>query len=288
MIGGSEKRNRWCVLNFRVCLLLEAATFLFLKRCFCRLLGYLFQILKLYKRFIKAESFGKALVYQKKYLLSLLGGFQDCESTTLAMISQMGVYPTNADRSYRRRGIRTFRTVARAVLMVQRMNFLVNKSKRVSIEGSCESTSRSHVVNGGVSKHTVYQAPASSCLPRSSSDVAHAVPTLNLYQNGGVAAYTDRYSPRSDRRTYERHDIGVNGDLDSKSRSVKPSTTASRQVTGLVAAKMCPSLMILYRIEVFPRQAGHQELTSQHLGRILGQRRLHEPENRQRLIIRES
>ena len=227
MIGGSEKRNRWCVLNFRVCLLLEAATFLFLKRCFCRLLCYLFQILKLYKRFIKAESFRKALVYQKKYLLLLLGGFQDCESTTLAMISQMGVYPTNADRSYRRRGIRRFRTVAPAVLMVQRMNFLVNKSKRVSIAGSRESTCGSHVVNGGVSNHTVYQAPVSTYVPRSSSDVTRAVPTLNLYQNGGVAAHTDRFLPRSDRRTYKRQDIGVNGDLDSKSGSVKPLTTAS-------------------------------------------------------------
>ena len=216
-----------CVLNFRVRLLLEAATFLFLKRCFCRLFCYLLQILKLYKRFIKAESFRKALVYQKKYLLLLLGGFQDCESTTLAMISQMGVYPTNGDRSYRRRGIRRFRTVARAVLAVQRMNFLVNKSKRVSIAGSRESTSRSHVVNGDVSSHTVYQAPASTYVPRSSSDVTRAVPTLSLYQSGGVAAYTDRYSPRSDRRTYERHDIGVNGDLDLKSRPVKPSTTAS-------------------------------------------------------------
>jgi len=73
------------------------------------------------------------------------GGFQDCESTTLAMISQMGVYPTNADRSHRRRGIRRFRTVVRAVLAILRMNFLVNKSKRVFIAGSRESTSRSHV-----------------------------------------------------------------------------------------------------------------------------------------------
>ena len=187
----------------------------------------LFQILKLYKRFIRAESFRKALVYQKRYLLLLLGGFQDCESTTLAMISQMGVYPTHPDRSHRRTGISRFRTVARAVLAVQRMNFLVNKSKRVSIAGSRESTSRSRVVNGDVSSHTVYHAPATGYAPRSTSDGAHVAPRLNLYQNGGVSTYPDRYSPRSDRRIYENHQTGINGDVDSRNRPVKPSTTAS-------------------------------------------------------------
>ena len=166
-------------------------------------------------------KFQKAPVYQKKYLLLLLGSFQKCESTTLAMISQLDVYPTNADRVYRRRGINRFRAVARAVPAVQRMNFLVNKSKRVSIARSRESTSRSHVVNGDVSSHMVYQALASNYVPRSSSAGALAVPTLNLYQNGAIV------SPRSDWRTYERHDIGVNGDFDSKSRPVNPSTTAS-------------------------------------------------------------
>lgn len=143
------------------------------------------------------------------------------------MISQMGVYPTNSGRSYRRTGISRFRTAARAVLAVQRMNFLVNKSKRVSIGGSRESTSRSRVVNGDVSNHTVYQAPATAYAPRSTSDVAHVAPTLNLYQNGGVPKYTERYSPRSDRRTYEVQTNSMNGDMDSRNRSVKPPTSAS-------------------------------------------------------------
>ena len=166
-------------------------------------------------------KFQKAPVYQKKYLLLLQGGFQKCESTTLAMISQLDVYPTNADRVYRRRGINRFRAVARAVPAVQRMNFLVNKSKRVPIAGSRESTSRSHVVNGDVSSHMVYQALASNYVPRSSSDGALAVPTLNLYQNGAIV------SPRSDWRTYERHDIGVNGDLDSSSHRSFPTSSRS-------------------------------------------------------------
>ena len=48
---------------------------------------------KLYGKYLRAESFRKALVYQKKYLLLLLGGFQDCEEQTLALIARMGVYP---------------------------------------------------------------------------------------------------------------------------------------------------------------------------------------------------
>ena len=145
------------------------------------------------------------------------------------MISQMGAYPANSERPYRRTGKRRFRTVARAVLAIQRMNFLVNKSKRVSIVGSRESTSRSRettsrsrVVNGDSNDHTLYHpASADGHSPRSTVEVAHSAPKSTLYQNGGFTTYTDRYSPRSDRRTYETHEN------DSRSRPIKPSTTTS-------------------------------------------------------------
>ena len=145
------------------------------------------------------------------------------------MISQMGAYPANAARPYRGTGKRRFRTAARAVLAIQRMNFLVNKSKRVSIVGSRESTSRSRettsrsrVVNGDINDHTVYH-PASTDghSPRSIAEVAYSAPKSTLYQNGGFTTYTDRYSPRSDRRTYETHEN------DSRTRPIKPPTTTS-------------------------------------------------------------
>ena len=143
------------------------------------------------------------------------------------MISQMGIYPKNSDRSYRRTGISRFRTAARAVLAIQRMNFLVNKSRRVSIAGSRESTSRSRVVNGDLSSHTVYQAPAGDYALRSSRDITQTVPSLDLYQNG-VSLYPERYSPRSDRRTYQMYNTGVKGDMDSKHhRHDKSATTAA-------------------------------------------------------------
>uniref|UniRef100_A0A8W8M5X2 Pericentrin/AKAP-450 centrosomal targeting domain-containing protein n=1 Tax=Magallana gigas TaxID=29159 RepID=A0A8W8M5X2_MAGGI len=55
------------------------------------------RIQRLYGKYLRADSYRKALVYQKKYLLLLLGGFHDCEQTTLALIARMGVYPSPED-----------------------------------------------------------------------------------------------------------------------------------------------------------------------------------------------
>lgn len=62
----------------------------------------------LYGKYLLADSYRKALVYQKKYLLLLLGGFQDCEQTTLALISRLRVYPSLEDLQ---QGIRLRRQV---------------------------------------------------------------------------------------------------------------------------------------------------------------------------------
>ena len=153
------------------------------------------------------------------------------------MISQMGAFPANPDRSFRRTAVSRFRTAARAVLAIQRMNFLVKKSKRVSISGSRENTSRSRVVNGDVYSHdhSVYQAPANTYAPPSTYDKPRSangtndVPKLNLHQPSAGTMYTDRYSPRSDRRTYETYHTGINGDTDFRSRPVRPTTASSSE-----------------------------------------------------------
>nr|CAB3264710.1 putative leucine-rich repeat-containing protein DDB_G0290503 [Phallusia mammillata] len=91
---------------------------------------------KLYTRYLRAESFRKSLAYQKKYLLLLLGGFQDCEEATLALIARMGAYPsTDALRRpipHRTRAFTRFRSAVRAVIAIQRLKFLVRKWKRAS------------------------------------------------------------------------------------------------------------------------------------------------------------
>ncbi|XP_052683301.1 A-kinase anchor protein 9-like isoform X11 [Crassostrea angulata] len=82
------------------------------------------RIQRLYGKYLRADSYRKALVYQKKYLLLLLGGFQDCEQTTLALIARMGVYPSPEDlqRGTRpRRPVTAFRSAARVVVAVTRL-----------------------------------------------------------------------------------------------------------------------------------------------------------------------
>ncbi|NXV25994.1 PCNT protein, partial [Rissa tridactyla] len=78
---------------------------------------------RLYRKYLRAESFRKALVYQKKYLLLLLGGFQDCEQTTLSLIARMGFYPSPADLQLsgsRSRPFTKFRCAVRAIVAVSR------------------------------------------------------------------------------------------------------------------------------------------------------------------------
>lgn len=83
---------------------------------------HLLQMQRLYGKYLKAESFRKALVYQKKYLLLLLGGFQDCEETTLALIARMGAHPTveEVQRQQNRRPTFLFRSAVRVVIAVSR------------------------------------------------------------------------------------------------------------------------------------------------------------------------
>nr|KAG5706100.1 hypothetical protein BaRGS_025722 [Batillaria attramentaria] len=95
---------------------------------------------RLYGKYLRAESFRKALVYQKKYLLLLLGGYQDSEQETLAVIATMGGQPSSTyDLALRRRHRRLytiFRSAARMVIAIFRMKYLVRKWKRAMRVGS--------------------------------------------------------------------------------------------------------------------------------------------------------
>jgi len=82
------------------------------------------QVQRLYGKYLRAESFRKALIYQKKYLLLLIGGFRDCEEETLAMIARMGAEPVPSDLTLGRLSpLSRFRTAARVVIAIWR--FLV-------------------------------------------------------------------------------------------------------------------------------------------------------------------
>ncbi|XP_047654537.1 pericentrin isoform X5 [Phacochoerus africanus] len=92
---------------------------------------------KLYLHYLRAESFRKALIYQKKYLLLLIGGFQDSEQETLSMIAHLGVFPSQADKKApASRPLARFRTAVRVVVAVLRLRFLVKKWQQVDGRGA--------------------------------------------------------------------------------------------------------------------------------------------------------
>ncbi|XP_074176191.1 pericentrin isoform X7 [Rhinolophus sinicus] len=92
---------------------------------------------KLYLRYLRAESFRKALIYQKKYLLLLIGGFQDSEQETLSMIAHLGVFPSKADKKIAPpRPFTKFRTAVRVVIAISRLRFLVRKWQEVDRKGA--------------------------------------------------------------------------------------------------------------------------------------------------------
>ncbi|CAL8396852.1 unnamed protein product [Gadus morhua 'NCC'] len=86
---------------------------------------------RIYGKYLRSESFRKALVYQKKYLLLLLGGFQECEEATLALITRMGGRPAicgpDSVALRRRRGLTRFRSAVRVSIALSRMRFLVRR-----------------------------------------------------------------------------------------------------------------------------------------------------------------
>ncbi|XP_054618970.1 A-kinase anchor protein 9 isoform X4 [Dunckerocampus dactyliophorus] len=85
---------------------------------------------RMYGKYLRSESFRKALIYQKKYLLLLLGGFQECEEATLALLARMGGRPSLSSMesfSQRRRGLMRFRSVVRVSIALSRMRFLVKR-----------------------------------------------------------------------------------------------------------------------------------------------------------------
>ena len=75
---------------------------------------------KTYERYVRAESSRKALVYQKKYLLLIIGGFQETESNTLRLISRMGGHPEPNAIAPQIPPKSRFKSAVRVVIAIQR------------------------------------------------------------------------------------------------------------------------------------------------------------------------
>ncbi|KAM5255692.1 A-kinase anchor protein 9 [Ctenodactylus gundi] len=110
---------------------------------------------RIYGKFLRAESFRKALIYQKKYLLLLLGGFQECEDATLALLARMGGQPAFTDLEVitsRPRGFTRFRSAVRVSIAISRMKFLVRRWHRVTGFGSISINRDGFGLNPGADK----------------------------------------------------------------------------------------------------------------------------------------
>lgn len=147
-----------------------------------------FALKRIYGKYLRAESFRKALIYQKKYLLLLLGGFQECEDATLALLARMGGQPAFTDLEVitnRPRGFTRFRAAVRVSVAISRMKFLVRRWHRVTGSGSininrdgfglnpgAEKTDSLYHSSGGLElygepRHTAYRSRSDLDYPRS-------------------------------------------------------------------------------------------------------------------------
>ncbi|XP_039925035.1 pericentrin isoform X2 [Hirundo rustica] len=162
---------------------------------------------RLYRKYIRAESFRKALVYQKKYLLLLLGGFQDCEQATLSLIARMGIYPSPADLQLSRshsRPFTKFRCAVRAIIAISRLKFLVKKWNKVGRK-STQSESISHSTGGNTAsgaRTEVLKEQQPPAVPVSSPPTRDR--DTGLCHRPSCAARFTSPSPRSSSRSHSR------------------------------------------------------------------------------------
>lgn len=104
---------------------------------------------RLYGKYLRAESFRKALCYQKRYLLILLGGFQETEKEILSTIAKMGAYPDPETVGPFHPSPRLrFRSAARVIIACSRMKYLVKKWKRATRVGSSAVAGNLHSASG--------------------------------------------------------------------------------------------------------------------------------------------
>lgn len=152
------------------------------------------KIQRLYGKYLRAESFRKALVYQKKYLLLLLGGYQDSEQETLAVIATMGGQPSSTLDLVRRRQhhryLTMFRSAARMVVAIFRMKFLVKKWRRAMRVGS-------PVVSGSVHQQYGYVAAASSFSAVNNTELPHPSSATSIHLHTLTRNGTQRSSSAS-------------------------------------------------------------------------------------------
>ncbi|GAB1603380.1 golgin subfamily B member 1-like isoform X5 [Argonauta hians] len=157
----------------------------------------------LFRKYFRAESFRKALIYQKNYLLVLLGGFQDSEQTVLALLSRMNARCNNNGtfgasygnaNSNRCHPLARFRSVARVVIAISRMKYLVRKLQQacaMSLTG-CLNLSPQHrekiKYSGPPIPYSNHTVTASRSCPFIAQSESTAAVTTTSPQNNNLPA----------------------------------------------------------------------------------------------------
>ncbi|XP_061082856.1 trichohyalin-like [Conger conger] len=85
---------------------------------------------RLYCKFLRAESYRKALVFQKRYLLLVLGGVPGRERSNLGPVGHIGACPSSVAPPPRPHPLTRFRTAALAAIAITRLALLVRKWRR--------------------------------------------------------------------------------------------------------------------------------------------------------------
>ncbi|XP_056116452.1 A-kinase anchor protein 9 [Rhinichthys klamathensis goyatoka] len=176
---------------------------------------------RMYGKYLRAESFRKALVYQKKYLLLLLGGFQECEEATLSLIARMGGQPTHTHThtslesiGRQRRGFTRFRSAVRVCIALSRMRFLVKRWQRAGGTVSAAVVSRnglSQITGADVRNESSFLQPGSVEVfrerrgtsrgrtgrdsPRSTASVQHRYHSMAGEPGGLPCSHLQNYDP---------------------------------------------------------------------------------------------
>uniref|UniRef100_A0A8C6MRQ1 A kinase anchor protein 9 n=1 Tax=Mus spicilegus TaxID=10103 RepID=A0A8C6MRQ1_MUSSI len=188
---------------------------------------------KIYNKYLRASSFRKALIYQKKYLLLLLGGFQECEDVTLGVLARMGGHLalkdpktiTNHPKAFTR-----FRSAVRVSIAISRMKFLVRRWQQVTSTSSININRDGFGLSPGIEKTDAFY---------------HSPGGLELYGEPRHTTYRSRFDldyPRSLLPLQNRYP-GTPGDLNSISMAssqlhqYNPDKSLTDYVTRLEALK---------------------------------------------------
>ncbi|XP_076769192.1 A-kinase anchor protein 9 isoform X3 [Arvicanthis niloticus] len=188
---------------------------------------------KIYNKYLRASSFRKALIYQKKYLLLLLGGFQECEDVTLGVLARMGGHLALKDPktiTSHPKGFTRFRSAVRVSIAISRMKFLVRRWQQVTSASSININRDGFGLSPGIEKIDPF---------------SHSPGGLELYGEPRHATYRSRFDldyPRSPLPLQNRYP-GTPGDLNSISMAssqlhqYNPDKSLTDYVTRLEALK---------------------------------------------------